>query len=49
MIKPPLKTSILKITLTKHHYKNVSIAHTSMDDDSSALDIHNAIRDSVRL
>ena len=49
MIKPPLKTSILKITLTKHHYKNVSIAHTSMDDDSSAVDIHNTIRDSVRL
>ena len=26
MIKPPLETSILKTTLTKHHYKNVSIA-----------------------
>ena len=49
MMKPPLKTSFLKITLTKHHYKNVSIAHTSMDDDSSADHIHNAIRDSVRL
>ena len=49
MIKPPLKMSILKITLTKYHYKNVSIAHTSMDDDSSADDIYNAIRDSVKL
>ena len=49
MIKPPLKTSVLQITLTKHHYKNVSIAHTSMDDDSSADDIRNAIGDSVRL
>ena len=49
MIKPTLKTSILKITLTKHHYKNVMKAHTSMDDDSSAVDIHNAIRDSARL
>ena len=36
MIKPPLKTSILKITLTKHHHKKVSIAHISMDVDSSA-------------
>ena len=43
MIKPPLKTSILKMTLTNHHYKNVSIAHTSMDDDSSAVDDRNAI------
>ena len=43
MIKPPLKTSILKMTLTKHHNKNVSIAHTSMDDDLSAVDNHNAI------
>ena len=49
MINPPLKTSILKIKLTKHHYKNVSIAYINMDDDSSAVDIHNAIRDSVRL
>ena len=49
MIKAPLKTSILKMTLIYHHYKNVSIAHTSMDDDSSAVDIHNAIRDSVRV
>ena len=49
MIKPPLKMSILKITLTKHHYKKICIARTSMDNDSSAVDIHNAIRDSVRL
>ena len=49
MTKPLLKSSILKITSTKHHYKKVSIAHTSMDDDSSAIDIHNAIKDSVRL
>ena len=44
MIEPPLKTSILKITLTYHHYKNVSIAHTSMDDDSSAVDIRKEIK-----
>ena len=29
--------------------QNVSVAHTSMDDVSSADDIHNAIKDSVRL
>ena len=37
------------MTLTKHHYKNVSIAHTGMDDDSSAVGIHNPIKVTVRL
>ena len=49
MIESPLKTSILKMTLTNHQHKNVSITHTSMDDDSSADNIYNAIRVSDRL
>ena len=46
---PSLKTSILQMTLTYHRYKNVSVAQTSMDDDSSAVDIRNEIRVRVRL
>ena len=37
------------MTLTKHQCKSVSTAHTSTDDDSSAVNIHNAIRARVRL
>ena len=49
MIKPPLKMNILRMTLTKHHSESVSIARTSIDDDSSAVNIHNAIRTRVKL
>ena len=49
LIKPLSKMNILRMALTKHHCKSVSMAHTSIDDDSSAVNIHNAIIARVRL
>ena len=50
MINPPLKASILKMSLTNRHYKTVSIAHASvLDDDSSAVNIHSKRLKAVEL